>query len=255
MESSTLLIIKTGGTMRPLARKAGDFEDWIIRNLGRDISVQVTDAEHKSLPNSVEWKGVLITGSHSMVTNGSPWIQHTAAWIAEAVQSGTALLGICFGHQILAAAMGGTVAANPLGKEYGTVPVHLTGNGATDPLFRGLPSPFPAHVGHSQSVNRLPETACRLAFSEKDPIQAFRIGCRAWGVQFHPEFDERITAAYIERHKHELVREGQDIETIVRSVRPAPHARSILSRFVRFCFKGPDTCLIEDCRHSWNESI
>ncbi len=96
----------------------------------------------------------------------------------EAVQAGTPLLGICYGHQLLAHALGGRVDYNPAGRESGTVFIDLHPPAFEDPLFAAMPARFAAHATHLQTVLRPPEGATVLARSEQDGCHAFR-----WGEQ------------------------------------------------------------------------
>ena len=146
-------------------------------------------------------RATVITGSHDMVTDRRDWSERTASWLAEAASMGASILGICYGHQLLAHALGGTVDYNLLGPERGTTEVTLLKAASTDPLFGGLPQTIEVHVSHSQSVLRLPSDAVALAANNWDSNQAFRVGDRAWGVQFHPEFDAGIMHAYAAAEK------------------------------------------------------
>jgi GMP synthase (glutamine-hydrolysing) len=119
---------------------------------------------------------VVITGSHAMVTGHREWSERTARWLRGAVERGIPTLGICYGHQLLAYALGGEVGDNPNGLEAGAVDVHLNGAVQDDALFAGFPSPITGYVGHHQSVLRLPPGARRLASSAMDANQIFVMG-------------------------------------------------------------------------------
>lgn len=107
----------------------------------------------------------------------------------------TPLLGICLGGQLLADVAGGVVSSNRCG-EKGLVEVALTEAGIADPLFAGFRRCFRAFQWHNDSFT-VPPQATSLASSGTCPGQAFRIG-NAWGVQFHPEVDGSIVAAWSE---------------------------------------------------------
>ena len=75
-----------------------------------------------TLPPPAQISGAVVTGSHAMVSHREPWSEATGAWLAQLVAHGTPLLGICFGHQLLAHALGGEAGNHPGGPEIGTVP-------------------------------------------------------------------------------------------------------------------------------------
>ena len=84
-----------------------------------------------------------------------------------------------------------------VGIELGTIEVERTAAAQNDPLFATLPQRFAAQSAHRQSVRRLPAGAVLLAGNAFEPHHAYRVGARAWGVQFHPEFSAAATAAYV----------------------------------------------------------
>jgi GMP synthase-like glutamine amidotransferase len=116
-----------------------------------------------------------------------PWLKAEKAAIRDwAGATGRPLLGICLGHQLLADALGGRV--QPMaGPEVGIAEVTLTAAAATDPLFAGLPSPLTCLQWHGSAVTALPPGAVRLAGNDACPVQAFRVGRAAYGLQFHVE--------------------------------------------------------------------
>lgn len=231
-----LLLLKLGSTFPQLAQQRGDFENWFLARLSLDANrVTVFDPRGGAdFPALDGVAGLLLTGSHSMVTEHLPWSERTAAWVRRAVQAGIPTLGVCYGHQLLAYAFGGEVGDNPNGTQEGTTTITLTPEGRADPLLAPLgQESFPAQVSHTQSVLRLPPGAVRLAFDSWDANQAFRIGERAWGLQFHPEMDAEIARAYIQAEAETLRAQGQDVERILRGVRETPLAAEILRRFGR----------------------
>lgn len=232
-----ILIVKTGGTFADYAAERGDFDDWTAQGMsledGSWVGVDVQGGER--LPEPEGWAGAVITGSHDMVTDGLPWIADAAAWIRRAAAAGLPLLGICFGHQLLADALGGRAAYHPDGLEIGTADITRTRASAADPLFRGLPEVFPGHVTHSQTALKLPEWATLLATGSHDPHQAFRAGESVWGVQFHPEFDAPAIREYVRRREAELAASGRDVDAILATVRDTPESASLLRLFADYC--------------------
>lgn len=230
------LIIKAGSTFSETIPNTGDFEDWIRRGMGLPTEqiLLVPIHEDQPLPEPATVCAVVITGSHAMVTDQSPWIRQTLHWLQGAVASGLPILGICFGHQLLAEALGGRADWNRFGREIGTVEVTLTPEGCQDPLLGNLPKHFPAQVTHRQSAVTLPVDAVLLATSTLDPHLSFRYGPSCWGVQFHPEFAAEDVRYYIGRLHQQLEAEGLDPLQLLSAVEPTPDASSILSRFAEF---------------------
>jgi GMP synthase (glutamine-hydrolysing) len=143
------------------------------------------------------------------------------------------LLGICYGHQLLAHALGGEVDYHPAGREMGTVEIDLQPPATDDPLCAGLPERFPAQATHLQSVLRPPAGATVLARSVHDACHAFRWGENAWGLQFHPEFSATHMRGYVKARGEALRREGRCPRQLSRNISATPQARSVLRRFVR----------------------
>ena len=229
-------IIKIGTTFPATRKRFGDFDAWTLAAIGpAAVGTAVVDAEHNQpLPPADQCAGVAITGSHAMVTEELPWSLELERWIPSLLEAGVPLVGICYGHQLLAKAMGGEVRYHPRGREIGTVEIQLLPEAADDVLFGPLPPRFDAHVSHAQSVKRLPAGAVRLAENSFEPNHAFRLGNCAWGVQFHPEYDTGIMRSYIETQADELTRAGRDVPELLRGVTETPQAVGMLRNFARF---------------------
>jgi GMP synthase (glutamine-hydrolysing) len=232
------LILETGRPIDSL-RRFGGFGHWIRVAAGlhgREVR-HCWVADGDALPESGHFAGVMITGSGAMVSDRAPWSERCADWLREAAEAGRPLFGICYGHQLLAHALGGNVDYNPRGREMGTVPVRLGPAASADPLFAGLPERFDAHATHLQTVLEAPKAATVLACSERDDCQAFRWRERVWGVQFHPEFSAQRMRDYIFARRQALGEEGSCHRHLSRTVKPAPLARRILKRFVQHARK------------------
>ena len=228
-----LCIVKTGETFTPLSKRRGDFEEWIEASLRLDpIAIRVVEVyKGDRLPDPALFSGVVITGSNAMVTDRVAWSEHTASWLPSVLETGTPLLAICYGHQLLAHGTGGIVGLNPRGSEVGTVEIRLSDAADGDPLFGSLPHMIRVHVSHFQSVLTPPAGATILAASVRDPHHAFSYGARAWSVQFHPEFDAEIAHAYIDQYSDAIRAEGTDPESSHGQVEDTPWGEMILNRF------------------------
>jgi GMP synthase (glutamine-hydrolysing) len=231
-----LYVIKAGTTFSATAKQFGDFDTWTITALGKmNLEICTLDAEHgAALPAAVECAGVVITGSHAMVTDDLSWSIKIEEWILSLLKARTPLLGICYGHQLLAQAAGGQVGFHPRGKEIGTVKIQLEPECAKDALFQSLPQSFLGHTTHSQTVLRLPSSATRLAANPYEPNHAFRLGDCAWGVQFHPEYTANIMRSYIEAQADVLETTGLDVQGLLCAVTETPIAAKTLRNFARF---------------------
>lgn len=227
-----VVIIKAGRKLPVLSAIAGDFEDWIMDAMGGEQSafITVTVAEGEILPAPENVKAVLITGSAAMVTDHSAWVEKTAAWLRASLTGRIPMLGICFGHQLLAYALGGKVSDNPQGVEVGTVGLNTNSTAEKDDLFAGI-NTINVQTSHRQVVISLPADAVGLASTAMDPFHVFRYGDNIWGVQFHPEFNAAITREYICLYQSDLLAAGTDFEKKLGDCRETPEANSLLKKF------------------------
>jgi GMP synthase (glutamine-hydrolysing) len=235
----TLWILKTGDALPPLRAVHGDFEDWIARGLAQNGNLPALPVRTLDARTTTPWPamegiaGVVVTGSPAMVTDREPWSERAAAWLAQLVDAQVPVLGLCYGHQLLAHALGGEVARHPGGLEIGTVAIQQMPAAEGDALFGDLPIEFAAHVVHEQSVRRLPPGAVALAANAHEAHHAFRVGPSAWGVQFHPEFSDGVMRDYVQCFAPSLRRTGVDADALQHQVQPTPHAGSLLARFAQ----------------------
>lgn len=228
----TLLLLKAGSTLPGVKSRHGDFDDWFRAHLPDALRVQTLDLPAGAeLPAADACDGVLITGSAAMVTHREPWSEACAHWLTQVVAIGVPVLGVCYGHQLLAHACGGAVGPQPSGREIGTHEIRLAADYQTDPLLGELPPRFPAHLTHQESITRLPPEAIWLGASELDPNQLFRLGPCAWGMQFHPEFSVDIMRGYLQERTQVLRAEGREVETLLRAVQATPAATRLIGRF------------------------
>ncbi len=115
-----------------------------------------------------------------------PWLAAEKAAIRRWITMGRPFLGFCLGHQLLADAMGGSVGSADT-PEVGIMDVELTDDGLKDPIFAGISRYSSCMQWHSAAVLEPPQGAVVLARSAMCPVQAFRVGDAAYGLQFHIE--------------------------------------------------------------------
>lgn len=230
-----LLIIKTGQTHESIRSCHGDFQEWFARELSLPgLDLVVCDvAAGDILPDTGQVDGAVVTGSPAMVTDRPAWSEATGRWLRKSAGEGMPLLGVCYGHHLLADALGGKVGFHPRGREIGTRTLRRLATCNGDFLFGDLPDTFVANLSHKQSVLSLPAGAVHLVSGDFEPHQAFRWGERCWGCQFHPEFDRAIMQAYIERLSGDMTAEGLDVAAHREQLQETPETAGVLTRFAR----------------------
>jgi len=166
------------------------------RNFRRELDADLVefDVTEGDRPPGFGFDAVVVTGSRASVYWDEGWIEPLVDYVAAAHDRGLPILGVCYGHQVLAAALGGRVEAMD---EYEIGYREITRVGE-DELLAGVPETFTAFTTHSDAVTELPPGADLLAENDCG-VHAFRQG-RSWGVQFHPEYD-RETATDLTKRK------------------------------------------------------
>jgi len=215
------------------------FEHMVISRI--KIADQVVEGKKlKLLPlpeTPRDYAAIIITGSPYTVRGEifekrGKWIRETKEFLRQAIKDEIPVLGICFGAQILARALGGNLERiKP--QEVGCIKIFRRSASRDDPLFGNLPSEFYAQVNHTDFVTRLPSNAVLLAEGQRG-VQAFRIGSCAWGVLFHPEREVDITRVYLEENRGKLKKKGLNPDQLIAQLRPTPTAQRILSNFFNF---------------------
>jgi GMP synthase (glutamine-hydrolysing) len=233
-----LALIKTGTTIPGIRRQYGDFEDWFVTGLGVNKLSRVDVYLDQSLPDVSHFSGILITGSPSMVSSREPWSELTAKWLQVALDQEVPVLGVCYGHQLLAHALGGKVGPNPRGRQIGSVSARRLESAADDPLMGPLPTTFMSQCSHSEAVLELPPGASRLATSPLSENFAVRFSNTAWGVQFHPEFSSSVTKKYIHYRSKDIESEGLNPGELINNVVSAPESKTVLTAFARMVQKA-----------------
>ncbi len=132
-------------------------------------------------------------------TPGAPWFPRVESLLRKAVRHRVPTLGICLGGQLLAQAHGGRVERSAAGPEIGARLVAKRDIAGSDPLFGPLPFAPDVIQYHHDEITMLPAGAVLLAASPRYPHQAFRIGDRAWGTQFHIETDVEMFAGWVQK--------------------------------------------------------
>lgn len=232
-----LLVLRAGDAAAPVAARRGEFFSWIRREAepvwtGDWAEHDVRDLE-APLPGIHDADGFIITGSSSNVTERAAWMLRTEGFIRELHAANVPLFGICFGHQMIAEALGGKVAKNPRGREIGTVHVRTHEHPSSEPILDGLPKVFTANATHVESVVTLPPGARVLAETDLEPHAVYALGETTKCVQFHPEIDGDAMRGYVDARAHLITAEGLDAEAIRGRSVDTPHGAETLRNFIR----------------------
>ena len=217
----------------------GVYED-VMRERGASITRVELD-EGDPLPEPGSFDAIVAMGGPMSVNDDAllPWLADEKRLVGTSVRAGTPYFGACLGVQLLAASLGARVYAGPE-PEVGLLPVTLTDEGMSDPLFAELPREILTLQWHGDTFD-LPAGAIRLAGSAAYPNQAFRFGRAAYGVQFHLEVSADMAVewgrvpeygAYADR----VLGEGS-LPGLLRSFEAASdglmaHARSLFERWM-----------------------
>jgi GMP synthase (glutamine-hydrolysing) len=182
---------------------------------------------------------VLLGGSGDYsVSKGGFWLEAALEAMRDLHAMHKPTFASCWGFQAMARALGGTVVADPDRAELGTEVLSLTTDGEKDPLFAPLGKQFPAHVGHQDTVDRLPDVAVLLASTSKVSNQAFRVrDAPIYCTQFHPELMvSDMTARLATYPEYVPAILGVSLDEFVAGLRETPEANGLLSRFVQQVF-------------------
>ncbi|KCZ91610.1 type 1 glutamine amidotransferase [Hyphomonas johnsonii] len=193
-----LTIVETGLVPEPIRASFVDYPG-MFRALLRASDPQlefdtVSVIKGESLPDPASLDAVLITGSPAGVYDDAPWIAPLMDFARAAAATGTPQVGICFGHQLLAAALGGKVIKSPKGWGVGRHTYDVLA--CPDFAARKCPDSIAIAVSHQDQVVELPPGADVIARSDFTPYAGlYYAKGPAISFQCHPEFDDSYSAA------------------------------------------------------------
>ena len=160
-----------------------------VEHWGRYLSVPYDAfvARDGRFPNPAAYSHVILTGSEASILDRDLWVDDEVEFVKRAVDSGAAVLGSCWGHQLLAFALAGESHARRCARpEIGWIPIRVA---EENDLLGPAGTPYVFSV-HYDEVRDLPDTFEVLASTDACPVQAFRLkGKPVWGLQCHPEVD------------------------------------------------------------------
>mgnify|MGYP000504206855 FL=1 len=203
------------------------------RNFRRELDADLVEfsASDGNLPDHTEFDGVVVTGSRSSVYWDEAWIPPLIDYVAEAADAGLPVLGVCYGHQVVAEALGGRVA----GMDEFEIGYNEVRHRGDDELFAGIDEAFTVFTTHGDTVVELPPSATLLAENDHG-VHAFRDG-HCWGVQFHPEYDIE-TARDVTEGKRDRLGDAR-VDSVLSEITPeaydaACEAKPLFDNFVAY---------------------
>jgi GMP synthase (glutamine-hydrolysing) len=212
------------GTIEPVLAAAGLTPRYVRIHAGEPVPASVGSAA-----------GLIVMGGPMSVYEHDelPHLKDEMRLIEAAIQAERPVLGVCLGSQLLAHVLGARVYPSG-GKEVGWHRVTLTDEGASDPLWSGLPREFEGFHWHGDIFD-LPPDAVPLAGSRMTPLQAFRYGQRAYGILCHLEVTGPQIAEMCRRFPRDLADAGTTAEEMERGA--AAHLAE-LTRLGQLLFAG-----------------
>lgn len=207
-------------------------EDIVQDRTGQDVEFVRFKPHDGDVPGSLDWDAVVVTGSEYHVYDRQPWVEESQVFLRSVLAADVPVLGICYGHQLLADALGGTVTDMDE-REMGYREVRLTEAGRESPLFEGMDERFVSFCSHLDHVAEAPDTTTVLAENEYG-THAFRSELfPAWGIQFHPEYSREMAEELLE--EKEMSREEVESVRLTftdENVAAARSSRMVFDRFL-----------------------
>lgn len=186
---------------------------------GWQLEVRQMDKPGASLPRDLRpYQALVVLGGPMGADDHDryPYLAGIKQIILEAIVRGLPVLGICLGAQLVARAMGAKVYRNQI-REIGWYTLRLTPAGRRSPLFSGLPEEFPVFQWHADTFD-LPPGAVRLATTPTCLNQAFALGSRVFGLQFHLEVTPEMVRTWVKAYADDLPLGGGVQKRCLRSL-------------------------------------
>ncbi|MCK4871397.1 MAG: type 1 glutamine amidotransferase [Phycisphaerales bacterium] len=187
-----------------------------LRDRGQRLDIIRPDRGESMLPDLHAVDAVISFGGPQVLDKPEDWMHDEMAFLQRAHAARRPIVGVCLGAQLLAAALGGSVAPMPE-PELGFHPLKLSPHGRNDSLFAGIAWTTPMFHYHTRHITKLPDDGALLASSALCPIQAFRVGKTTYGFQFHFEAYRETMATFADGSPDRLRATGIDRQEYEKS--------------------------------------
>lgn len=233
-ETHPLLLLVLGEAPATVSQAHGAFAAWYERAAGEPLTVhdgRLAAGAALATHDVRDFAGVLISGSAASLAAPEPWMDAAAELVVRAHDAGVPVLGVCFGHQLVAHSFGARVVVNPRGYEIGTTRVELTPAGRADPLFADLPATLVVNQSHFDMVDAAPAKVAVLARNDQTEVQAVAVSSHVRGVQFHPEITGDIMRSYLAARRDAI--RHRDPDALLAAAADCPEASRVIHNFRR----------------------
>ena len=227
-----ITILSCGPGLEDIVSQYGHSSEWIpsiINNPTIDYNIKKVYLDNNFSLDKCD--GYIITGSKYSVYDSLDWIKHLKDYVKSIINNNFSILGICFGHQLIADCLGGTVCKNQLGWELGSYNIKLTNYGIDNTLFKGIDNNDIVYESHQDVVSELPDGAVKLAYTNKG-VQAFQYKNNIFGVQFHPEFSYGITRKLMDLR----INKGIDVDSDILA--ESINSKKVLTNYIEILKRG-----------------
>ncbi|MDT7539414.1 MAG: hypothetical protein QOI82_2999 [Actinomycetota bacterium] len=216
-----------------VSESPGTLSEWLPA-AGVDLDV-IEPWNGDGLPDRVDADALVVMGGPQQAYDdgSAPWLRQAKQLLRTATREGLPVLGICLGGQLMAEAMGGRVRAGDEGPELGARLVSKRDAAVDDPLFADIPLSPVVVQWHWDAIVELPARSVLLAASTRYVNQAFRVGAKAYGLQFHIETPPEMVRAWAAADADGVRKVGLDPDQLAeRAVEVLPEIEEVWRPFV-----------------------
>ena len=225
-----LICDHTKPTVRHISGDYSDMFTAMVRAHAPYVELEIYDVQKGDYPPDLDTcDGYACSGSAASVYDDENWIRHLEAFVRRLYQEKKKLVGICFGHQIMAQALGGRVAKSDQGWGVGVKAAHVA---RPRPWMNPAAESFRLLVSHQDQIVELPPGGEVLAENAHCSVSMFQIGDSFLGIQGHPEFTKEYAQALMHMRTDSIGKEC--IEKADETLAQKPDVGLIVSWIVHF---------------------